>query len=186
MRSHWSGRCCWPASCGRGSNDPVRAFARHRFHFPRGCRLSCGEPGPDRRSSPSAGLAHNFGLGDFIMKGLAFFRRTNSARCWTIAAFHSPHSLTWSWILSFSCDGFSERRFWPLIMPYRTNQGLQCVIRIPYVGIFNWHRQQPKWFRDLYHRLRDEQDGLDWRPSDEPPPAPPSRLTVIDGGQSVH
>lgn len=118
------------------------------------------------------------------MLGIKLLYKTNSRRSWNLASFHSPHSLTWSWILSFSCDGYSERRFWPLVMTYRTNQGLQWVVRIPYVGLFQWHRQRPMWFRDLYRRLRDEQDGLTWRPNDEPPPPPV--LTVIDGGQSVH
>lgn len=117
------------------------------------------------------------------MNGLAFFRKTSSLTTWNLASFHSPHSLTWSWILSFSRDGYSERRFWPLIMPYRSNQGMQCVIRLPFIGLIQWHRQQPMWFRDLYRRLRDEQDGLVWRPNDEPPPP---YVTVTDVSRAVH
>lgn len=90
------------------------------------------------------------------MKGLKFFTRTSSSRLFNIAAYHSPHSLTWSWVLSFSF----ERQVRPLWYGYRTNGGYHCGLRIPLVGVFMWQKQRPMWYRDLYQRKRDEADGL--------------------------
>ena len=92
------------------------------------------------------------------MRGLAFLRRTSDRRCWNLVAFHSPHSLTWSWIVSWHWG--ENRRFWPLWWTYRTNHGLQWGVRIPFVGHFCWSRQRPMFYRDLYQRLRNEKDGF--------------------------
>lgn len=90
--------------------------------------------------------------------GLALFTKTNSRRLWNIASYHSPHSLTWRWLIAFSLGGWEARRLWPIWMPYRTNYGLQWVIRLPWIGILRWGQQRPMWYRDLYMRMRDEQD----------------------------
>lgn len=87
-----------------------------------------------------------------MRNGLHFFTRTSDRRCWNIAAFHSPHSLTWSWILSFSYDGGRIRPHW---YGYKDNNGLQWGFRIPLIGFIRWSRQQPMWFRDLYHRREE-------------------------------
>lgn len=88
--------------------------------------------------------------------------------CW-----HSPHSLTWSWIAAI---GWNSTRKWewnpsatckraPLAIvgarlgsflggyAYRSNGGLQCGVSMLWLRL-SWSRQRPMWFRDLY---RDEQ-----------------------------
>lgn len=120
--------------------------------------------------------------------GLALFSRTNSKGCWNIASFHSPHSLTWRWILTFRRFAPGEFRVWPIGTAYRDNNGLQWWVRLPFVGYLQWQQQRPMWFRDLWQRLRDERDGLiKPEPDDTPPPdRSPFVPTVIDGGQSIH
>lgn len=93
------------------------------------------------------------------MKGLSFFKKTSDGS-YNLVSYHSPHSMTWSWIFGVNRDGWSERRLWPILMSYRTNDGLQLILRIPHIAIFRWHRQRPIWYRNLYQRLRDERDGL--------------------------
>lgn len=93
-----------------------------------------------------------------MRNGLEFFCKTNNRRTWNVAHFHSPHSLTWIWILSFHLFAPSEWKVWPLFASWRDNNGLQWMLRVPFVGFFQWHVQRPMWFRDLYMRMRDEQD----------------------------
>lgn len=119
------------------------------------------------------------------MKGLRFFTKTSDPRCWDLASYHSPHSLTWRWVLSFSLFRDGERKVWPLWFPYRNNHGLQWVLRIPWLGLLRFAQQQPMWFRDLYLRMRDEQDGLTTT-AGQKPAAREANLGVIDGGKSVH
>ena len=92
--------------------------------------------------------------------GLALFQKTNSPWHWNIASFHSPHSLTWSWILSFSVFKSDEGRWWPLFWSYRTNQGPHWGLRFPPFGLLTWQQQQPMWYRDLFIRRRDEAERL--------------------------
>lgn len=94
------------------------------------------------------------------MRGLSLFSKTSSPRTFNLASWHSPHSMTWSWILSISRSSEETNVLWPIFMPYRTNGGLQFVLRIPFIALVHWHRQRPMWYRDLYNRKRDEQDGL--------------------------
>lgn len=96
-----------------------------------------------------------------MLKGLAFFTKVSGPRCWNIISFHSPHSLTWSWILSFSLFRGDERRAWPLFGTWRTNNGRQWTFRVPWIGLFHWHRQQPMWYRDIFRQERDERDRLE-------------------------
>lgn len=100
---------------------------------------------------------------------LGLFNRTNSARTFNIAAYHSPHSLTWSWILSVSFDGLWRYPPPPLATrkglrlgfhPYRTNDGRQWVLTMPFVCI-QWHRQREMWFRDLHASARDREEALE-------------------------
>jgi hypothetical protein len=117
--------------------------------------------------------------------GLAFFRKTSGPRLWNIASYHSPHSLTWRWILSFGLFRGDERRIWPIVMADRHNTGMHILVRIPWVGMFTFSTQRPMWFRDMWRQDRDERDGLTKRKADIPP-APAKRPTVVDGGNSLH
>ncbi len=117
--------------------------------------------------------------------GLALFEKTNSQGCVNLASFHSPHSLTWSWILSFSLPRAGSGR-WLGFHPWQTNQGRQWVFQIAWCT-FQWHQQSPMWYRDMYMRLRDETEiaaGRMW-----PGPAyqvPPPLPTVTPSNMSVH
>jgi len=121
------------------------------------------------------------------MKGLKFFSRTSGKGCWNLASFHSPHSMTWSWILSFSLPRSRDEGRWLYFSHYRSNVGLEWSLQVARTCL-RWHRQRPMWYRDCYMRLRDKQDGLlppEDRPLPHSPHSPPS-LTVMDGGQSLH
>lgn len=118
------------------------------------------------------------------MKGLKFFSRTNVKGSWNVASFHSPHSLIWSWILAFSRFRGDEARVWPLFYGYRDNHGLQWGFRIPWIGLVLWHRQRPMPYRELYRQIRNEKDLERYRAS--LPQRPPTSVTVIDGGKSLH
>lgn len=127
-------------------------------------------------------------LGETKMKGLDFFRRCHPG-FWNIVSWHSPHSMTWRWILSFSRRHKEEPYVWPILMTHRTNGGLQWTLRIPLVGLLMFTQQKPMWFRDLWQRAAAERDELKYMtrtPSPRPPLRSPFKPTVIDGGQSVH
>jgi hypothetical protein len=94
------------------------------------------------------------------MKTLRLLNRTSDRHTINLASWHSKHSLTWSWILSFSFFRPSEARVLPLFYTYMTNQGRQWGLRIPFIGAFRWHRQQPMFYRDMWQRDRDLRDGL--------------------------
>lgn len=99
------------------------------------------------------------------MKGLNFFRCTSCRATFNIVTYHSPHSLTWRWGLSFSFFRGDEWRVRPLWWGHSHNAGVSWGFRIPFVGIVSWQTQAPMWYRDLYMRLRDEDDqrrGLMW------------------------
>ncbi len=72
--------------------------------------------------------------------GFSLFQRTSSLRTINLASWHNPRSLTWSWILSLAREDVSRWGFFP----YRTNDGLQWVLR---AGVFSlhWLRQKPMW-----------------------------------------
>jgi hypothetical protein len=98
---------------------------------------------------------------------LSLFKRTNSRRLFNIAAYHSPHSLTWSWIVSASFDGVWRKPEGGLrigIRSHRTNSGLHIVAALPFV-VFERQRQREMWFRDLFRRARDREDELEERVS---------------------
>ncbi len=95
-----------------------------------------------------------------MFKGFAFFVKTSNRRHWNIVSFHSPHSLTWSWILSFRFFAADEARVRPFGWRYRDNNGLQWGFRIPWIGFVQWHRQQPMLFSRLCRRAWEERDAL--------------------------
>jgi hypothetical protein len=121
-----------------------------------------------------------------LIEGLEFFVKTNSARIWNIASYHSPHSLTWRWILSFSLHRSDEHRVWPIFAPWRDNNGLQWMLRIPFVGYFSWKQQRPMWFRDLYRDARDEQDRKTWEQWLARAQARNAPQPNADGSNAVH
>jgi len=69
------------------------------------------------------------------MRGLSFLTRTSAPWCWNIIGYHSPRSMTWSWVLSFNFFRADEARVWPLF-----GKG---SLRVPWVGYFIWHTQKP-------------------------------------------
>jgi hypothetical protein len=118
------------------------------------------------------------------MKGLILFSGTNVPTSWTVAAWHSPHSLTWRWSLTFSLFRADEWRVWPIFWRHRDNNGLQWTARIPYVGFLRFSQQRPMWYRDLYTRMRDERDGITCHTTPPPPRFLPPM--VSDGGSTFH
>lgn len=95
--------------------------------------------------------------------GLTLFSRTSSRRTFNIASYHSPHSLTWRWLLSVTFDGIWRKpsggvRFGLFI--HRGNNGLQYTLALPGV-IFHRSQQRPMWFRDLYRGARDREEVLE-------------------------
>ena len=102
------------------------------------------------------------------MKGLMFFTRCSGEGCWNLASFHSPHSMTWSWVLSFRLPRSRDEGRWFHFSRYRSNDGLQWWLQIARISI-SWHRQRPMWYRDCYMRLRDKQDVF--LPPKNPPTA---------------
>lgn len=90
------------------------------------------------------------------MSALKLFSRTNSKGHWNIASWHSPHSITWSWILSLSVLRRGEGR-WFYFSPFRTNAGLQWILTLSRLRL-QWHRQRPMWYRDALNRKRAQED----------------------------
>ena len=120
-----------------------------------------------------------------MFRGLSFLKR-DSGGGYTLASWHSPHSMTWRWFVSFSRFRGDEARVRPLWFGYRTNTGVHGGFRIPFIGLVHWQTQRPMWFRDLYQMKRDEADGLRSEARPPAPPPPSFRPTVIDGGSSLH
>lgn len=91
--------------------------------------------------------------------GLSLLNKTNSLTTFSIAAWHSPHSLTWRWLLHWCRFRGDERRVtWRILSWDRHNLGIQASLLIPFVGRLWFQTQKPMWYRDLYARLRDERD----------------------------
>lgn len=84
--------------------------------------------------------------------GLKVFERTNAPWCWNIAAYHSPRSLTWSWLLSFSLFRKDENRVWPLYQRHSIGQTV-WTLRLPFVGLLRWAAQE-QMLRDRVYRPR--------------------------------
>lgn len=118
------------------------------------------------------------------MEGLKLFSRTSGGGL-NLASFHSPHCMCWSWLISFNRFRPGEWRVRPIFWRHNDNTTRRWTIRIPFIGFIGWQRQiRPMPYRDLYRQL---QDRLDKERYERPePPIPRHRLTVIDGGQSLH
>lgn len=120
-----------------------------------------------------------------MIEGLKFFTRTNDRHRINLASWHSPHSLTWRWTLSFARFKGDERRaHWRLLHTNRDNNGLQWMVLLPWIGLLDFHQQPPMWYRDLYVRQRDEYDHARYQASIVR--SSPSPRIVVDGGESLH
>lgn len=86
---------------------------------------------------------------------LGIWQRTNSPGVIDLISWHSRHSLTWSWFVSFSRFRADEARVRPLWGGFRHNCGGQWFLRVPYCGLLTLHRQQPMWYRDMMDNQRD-------------------------------
>lgn len=118
-----------------------------------------------------------------VVPGFAAFKRTSGKRSWNLASFHSPHSLTWRWLVSASIGTvFSKPRLYmtPRRDPYfGDNPFVSFAFNIGIAGAaaqtnncgwqfsafllgvhVRFSQQKPMWYRDLYHRARDEADQL--------------------------
>lgn len=119
-----------------------------------------------------------------IVPGFTAFRRTSGKRSWNIASFHSPHSLTWRWLINMSLSSmFSRPRLY--MAPRRdssfgtrshfvafafnigiagasastNNSGWQFTAMI--LGLcLNFSQQRPMWYRELIQRAWDEKDAV--------------------------
>lgn len=140
-----------------------------------------------------------------VIPGFSAFRRTSSKRSWNLASYHSPHSLTWRWLANLSLGSMVARprlymspreTFMGAISPFpafafnigiagasasKNNYGWQFAAWMFGIHV-HFSQQAPMWYRDLYHRARDEADQLSGRAwfSDKHPnkvPVPP-RATV--------
>ena len=121
------------------------------------------------------------------MNGLKFFSRPSGKCYWDIASYHSPHSMTWSWILSFNLPRSRDEGRWLYFSRHRNNAGMEGSLQVARMCL-RWHRQRPIWYRDCYKLLRDKQDGL-LPPEDRVLPhstnSPPS-TAVTDGEHVLH
>lgn len=121
-----------------------------------------------------------------IVPGLAVLGRTSSKRTWNLASYHSPHSLTWRWLVHLSIASVFTRprihlsprlSFMGSPDPFPSfafNIGVAgaCASSNNYGWQFGawllglhvqFSQQAPMWYRDLYHRVRDEADQLSGR-----------------------
>jgi hypothetical protein len=114
--------------------------------------------------------------------GLTIWERTSSRDVWNIAAHHPPHSMTWTWILSFGLPRRGEGRWF--YFGYAPGQGQRWHLQF-FKFSLHWHRQEPMWYRDLYNRLSEERaiaSGMMW-PGPAyvpPPPLPPITTSNTD------
>jgi hypothetical protein len=118
--------------------------------------------------------------------GFAALRRTSGKKSWNVASYHSPHSLTWRWLLNLSLGSmFARPRLY--MSPRSTflgekdpfpsfafnigiagasaslnNYGWQFCAWVLGVHVL-FSQQRPMWYRDLYQRARDEADQLSGR-----------------------
>lgn len=120
------------------------------------------------------------------MSGLKLFTRTSDRHSWNLASYHSPHSLTWSWLLCFSLFRSDVRRVWPLGWAYRTNTGRCWGLRLPWIGVLHYQSQRPIWYRDLYMQQRGERAQPSERESIARTVRRSTPRIVADGGVSLH
>ena len=105
---------------------------------------------------------------------LSLFVPTSCRRTFSVASWHSVHSLTWRWAISVARQ--------PLMIPrpyaftnsvgfgvglgqllgfsaYRTNGGWQPTVSVLWHSI-DVRQQKPMWFCDLWRRKSDRRDRL--------------------------
>lgn len=118
-----------------------------------------------------------------IIRGFEILHRYQPpCRRLALAWWHSPHSLTWRWAVDMSW-GLTWRAS---VGGYRNPNGSGYWHVWLFVVGLNGRWQRPMWFRDLYMRMRDEEDirsGLMWVSEKHPlhrlmPSPPPPKATV--------
>lgn len=90
-----------------------------------------------------------------FVPGFTAFRRTSSRCSWNLAAYHSPHSLTWRWLVSFTRPRSKDEGRWIGFFHHGRQTGFQFARYC-----LSIHTQEPMWYRDLYQRARDEEGGF--------------------------
>lgn len=121
--------------------------------------------------------------------GLSIFSRTSSAKRINLASWHSPHSLTWRWILSLGRHqlwtfkpyafgralrhghagiggGFGQ---FIAFRAWRDNNGWQLAASLLWHAL-EFSQQPPMWYRDIYMRERDEELERDFASQRAPMP----------------
>jgi len=85
--------------------------------------------------------------------GLKFFTRTNVRHEWTLASYHSPLSITWSWALWLSLGNAPFGwRGWAPVWWY----GRSCGIRVPYLFHLRFSTQRQMLTADCAARWKRE------------------------------
>lgn len=93
---------------------------------------------------------------------LHFLDKTSQPSCWTLAAWHSRHSLTWRWVMHVMRFRGDERRWcWPPLLRWRTNYGLNWTLVIPWVCRIEFQQQHSMFYRDMYERQFAERERLE-------------------------
>lgn len=105
---------------------------------------------------------------------LSLFNRTSCRRTFSVASWHSTHSLTWRWALSVVRQPFVAPRPYAFtntvgfgiglgqllgVSAYRTNGGWQPTVSLLWHSI-DFRQQKSMWFRDMWRRAADRRDGL--------------------------
>src|SRR5829696_404721 len=91
-----------------------------------------------------------------LMRGLKFFTRTSGRGSWDLISYHSPHSLTWSWILSFQLPRQGEGRWFGF---HRMSGQQKWLLQIAKFSL-GWYSQESMWFRDMFWRKSEECERL--------------------------
>jgi hypothetical protein len=97
--------------------------------------------------------------------GVDFFEQTSDRHVINLAGYHSPHSLTWRWSLSFSRPRNRDEGRWFGFWSRKHNCGGEVALQLARCQL-RLNTQKPMWYRDLYMQLRDERDRLSWRPAE--------------------
>lgn len=93
---------------------------------------------------------------------LHLFNRTNQPGCWTLAAWHSRHSLTWRWLIHVSRFRGDERRAsWRMLHRWQTNHGLNWMFLVPWICRIDFQQQESMFYRDMYERQFAERERLE-------------------------
>lgn len=118
-----------------------------------------------------------------MKNSLKLFSRTSERDTFNLASYHSPHSLTWRWIVSFYRPRLDRGRWRPMWNLLRHNSGGQAYFGMLKLG-FRFHWQRPMWFRDLYMSKRDEEDHARYQRSTFDYAA--QQPDVTEGSKALH